>query len=526
MGTFNIRRLDIRRPSITTIYIAIYYYYHGTLCRHKAISIIDDSTRTAVYLCRLVLCYNCVVFVRVVFKMENTFNNRLNNILDLKKPNSTYLSKLKYDELIVHLKELKLKKTKIPNDYKLIKKYDTMRVCNVEKLVVPINEGNQIKYYVHNEELFNILHETHLSIGHGGRSRMEHELNIKYKNITREAIMLYLNLCESCQKKGSTIKKGLVVKPIISKEMNSRCQIDLIDMQAQPDGNYKFILVYQDHLTKFVNLRPLSNKRAEEVAYVLLDIFTTFGAPAILQSDNGREFSNKIVEELCSMWKDLKIVHGKPRHSQSQGSVERANQDIENMLGTWLEDNKTKKWSEGIKFVQFMKNRSFHHGIKSSPYEAMFGSRAKIGLNNCVLPMHVVEKLKTEEDLEKALNTIEEKESKEKNKEGNEVIVEENEENYNSEDALSSRKLSIQIKRNESVQNLEKQANKMKSLSERRFCEGNIGDSVKIKIPDVDRARSDLRSILAVIISSIINNNILIIICCLICLFIITIFFL
>ncbi|KAF0751652.1 KRAB-A domain-containing protein 2-like [Aphis craccivora] len=205
------------------------------------------------------------------------------------------------------------------------------------------------------------------------------------------------------------------------------------------------------------------------------------------------------------MWKDLKIVHGMPRHSQSQGSVERANQD-----------NKTKKWNEGIKFVQFMKNRSFHHGIKSSPYEAMFGSRAKIGLNNCILPMHVVEKFKTEEDLEKALNTIEEEENKEKNKESNEVIIEENVENYNSEDAyLNSRKLSIQTKRNESVQNLEKQANKMKSLSERRFCEGNIGDSVKIKIPDVDRARSDLRSILAVIISSIINNNILIIICCL-----------
>jgi hypothetical protein len=36
------------------------------------------------------------------------------------------------------------------------------------------------------------------------------------------------------------------------------------------------------------------------------------------------------------------------------------------------------------------------------------------------------------------------------------------------------------------------QANKMKSISERRFCEGNIGKSVKIKIPDVDRARSNL----------------------------------
>jgi len=37
-----------------------------------------------------------------------------------------------------------------------------MKACNVERLVVPINEGNQIKYYVHNEELFNILHETNL----------------------------------------------------------------------------------------------------------------------------------------------------------------------------------------------------------------------------------------------------------------------------------------------------------------------------------------------------------------------------
>jgi IS30 family transposase len=165
---------------------------------------------------------------------------------------------------------------------------------------------------------------------------MEHELNNKYKNITREAIMLYHNLCESCQKKGSTIKKGLVVKPIISKEINSRCQIDLIDMHAQPDGKYKFILVYQDHLTKFVNLRPLTHKRAEEVAYILLDIFKNVGTLVILQSDNGKEFANKVVKELCSMWKDLKIVHGKPCHSQSQGSVERANQDVENMLGTWL----------------------------------------------------------------------------------------------------------------------------------------------------------------------------------------------
>jgi len=163
---------------------------------------------------------------------------------------------------------------------------------------------------------------------------MEHEVNTKYKNITRDMIILYFNSCESCQKNGSTAKKGLVVKPIISSDINSRCQIGLIDMQAQSDGEYKFILVYQDPLTKYVLLRPLKYKRAEDVAYVLLDIFTTFGAPSILQSDNGREFANKVVTEICAMWPELRIVHSKPRHSQSQGLVEQANQNIENMLAT------------------------------------------------------------------------------------------------------------------------------------------------------------------------------------------------
>ncbi|XP_060862057.1 SCAN domain-containing protein 3-like [Metopolophium dirhodum] len=283
--------------------------------------------------------------------------------------------------------------------------------------------------------------------------------------------MIFLNLCDHCQKKGSTIKKGLVVKPILSSELNSRCQMDLIDMQAQPDGDYKFIMVYQDHLTKFVILRPLTHKRAEEVAYVLIDIFTTFGAPAISQSDNGREFANKVIIELCSMWEELKIVHGKPRHSQSQGSVEKANQDIQNILATWLADNNSRKWSEGLKFVQFMKNRSFHH----------------------------------EEDLEKALScginieNINEKHEKSdgSDKDSAKQLFSDEDEN----DQIKLRIESISSNQSNAAENLTVQANKMKNLSEERFFPGKEGENVKIKIPDVDRARCDLWCILEVILS-------------------------
>jgi len=42
-----------------------------------------------------------------------------------------------------------------------------------------------------------------------------------------------------------------------------------------------------------------------------------FGAPHILQSDNGREFTASIITELKELWPELVIVHGKPRHPHS-----------------------------------------------------------------------------------------------------------------------------------------------------------------------------------------------------------------
>jgi hypothetical protein len=57
------------------------------------------------------------------------------------------------------------------------------------------------------------------------------------------------------------------------------------------------------------------------------------------------------------------------------------------------------KWSEGLRFVQAMKNRAYHEGIKCSPYEAM-----KLEIANFVLPRNLAINMATEEDLEKIIN--------------------------------------------------------------------------------------------------------------------------
>lgn len=307
--------------------------------------------------------------------MRSKFYDLFNKLISQKRTdNNSYFNLSEYSDQISKVKESKkilstkgLKKS--VKDYRMVRKYEILMVNGKERLIKPVSESNNIMlYYVSNEELFDILHTTHSSIGHGGRNRMVAEIKNKYCNITKETIMLYLQLCSHCQKKSTNRKRGLVSKPILHNAFNSRAQVDLIDMQSQHFNDFRFIFCYQDHLTKFVILRPLKSKRAEEIAYNLLDIYTTFGAPAILQSDNGREFVNSTITELHNMWEDVKIVHGKPRHSQSQGSVERANRDVEDMLATWMAENNSTDWPSGLKFIQFQKNRALHSGKKKSIY--------------------------------------------------------------------------------------------------------------------------------------------------------------
>jgi len=97
-------------------------------------------------------------------------------------------------------------------------------------------------------------------------------------------------------------------------------------------------------------------------------------------------------------------MHGKPRYSQSQGSVERSNQDVPDMLVAWMSDNNTKTWSEGLWFIQSKKNQALHSGIKTSPYEATFGTAQRIGLGDSPLTEDMYSSVKTEEELEQLFN--------------------------------------------------------------------------------------------------------------------------
>lgn len=166
-------------------------------------------------------------------------------------------------------------------------------------------------------------------------------------------------------------------------------------------------------------LEPLVSKRAGSVAAAVLRIFTVIGAPAILQSDNGREFSNlagkgslqsfpdeelgEIIEELAAMWPEVKMVKGRARHSESNGGVERLNQTVQRRLSAWMTQSRSRNWGVGARLVQWAINTTFHNAIRMTPYEAVFGQKPRVGISSLPLSKELLASLHDEEELMRAL---------------------------------------------------------------------------------------------------------------------------
>lgn len=58
-----------------------------------------------------------------------------------------------------------------------------------------------MKYFVTNDEIFNVIHHAHESVGHSGRTKTLKELKKKYTNVTIKMMMLYVSSCEPYLKK-------------------------------------------------------------------------------------------------------------------------------------------------------------------------------------------------------------------------------------------------------------------------------------------------------------------------------------
>ncbi|CAF1543778.1 unnamed protein product [Rotaria magnacalcarata] len=153
--------------------------------------------------------------------------------------------------------------------------------------------------------------------------------------------------------------------------MNRLCEYDLIDLQNAHDGDYGYVLVYQDYLTKFTQLRPLKTKSPIELGTTLMDIFCIFGPPLVLQSSADLHIENSAIQQtLEAVWPGIRLYQDDS--SQWRETAKLRNEQIRSMIAAWMFVNNNPRWSYGLKFVQLTLNSNINNELKRSPYEALF----------------------------------------------------------------------------------------------------------------------------------------------------------
>ncbi|KRX75023.1 KRAB-A domain-containing protein 2, partial [Trichinella sp. T6] len=425
---------------------------------------------------------------------QAVFEEKLRALIKEKGQNGTIFPTSQRDQIITDILRIQSDGPKSARDYNLKNRYGVLKIGEENKLI-RLGKNEAIRCIASIEEMFDVISDAHQKIGHGGEKKTFREAQNKWANVTQEACHLFLTFCEECHKKRARkLPKSLVVKPLVSTNLMSRAQVDLINFQTMPDGDFKYIMTYLNHFTKFCILSPLKSKRAEEVASKLLEIFLTFGAPSILQSDNGREFLNAIIAELKTYWPELKLVTGRPRHPQSQGAVERLNGVVQDKLAIWMRENGCKRWSMGLKFVQWQINVSVHETTGQSPFKVTFGEEPRIGLESYILPKSLVDAAKTEELIEEFFTSHEANNEDSLNRDGK---------NYDENESSIMKHLpETFIKaRKEAALGQTRAAAKMTRRTKKMLIPLKIGQNCTVTVPDVDRGPADPKNFLVVVMA-------------------------
>jgi hypothetical protein len=129
------------------------------------------------------------------------------------------------------------------------------------------------------------------------------------------------------------------------------------------------------HFSKFVWIRGLKAKSADEAADELIKWLNDNGYISILACDIEGEFEGKVIE-VCKQ-RGIKIIRGRPYHTQSQGSIEIANRTFERWLQAIRADTSIQSWMQLLPLIAWVINTTPTSALPkgNTPYEIWFGRK-------------------------------------------------------------------------------------------------------------------------------------------------------
>jgi transposase InsO family protein len=189
----------------------------------------------------------------------------------------------------------------------------------------------------------------------------------------KQEIDQYVRCCKVCQKNKITQNKTkmplqITTTPDVAWE---KCSLDIVGpLTTTMDGN-RYILTFQDELSKYTLAVPIPQQNAETVAKSFVEeVVLKFGIPQLLLTDQGSNFLSELFANMCKLLK-IKKIKTTAYHPQSNGALERTHRVLVEYLRCYIYEDQT-NWDKWLPYAIFVFNTTPHTATGFTPHELMF----------------------------------------------------------------------------------------------------------------------------------------------------------
>lgn len=227
-----------------------------------------------------------------------------------------------------------------------------------------------------------ILYEYHDSPlgGHRGMNKTFREIRKKYvwPNMKRD-IERYVKKCKSCQVNKNLGQRNRAPMEITTTARRpfERCALDIVGPTTTTNRGNRYILTFQDDLTKFMAAVPIPVQDAETVAREFVqNIVLKFGTPDVILTDQGSNFLSELFARTCKLLR-IKRTHTTAFCPQSNGRLEHGHRVLIEYLRHYVTEDQ-KDWDDWIPYATCVYNVTTHRATGYTPFELLFGHEARL----------------------------------------------------------------------------------------------------------------------------------------------------
>ena len=155
-----------------------------------------------------------------------------------------------------------------------------------------------------------------------------------------------------------------------------RIGVDILEMPQTLRGN-RYIIVFMDYLTKWVEAYAVEDQTSETVARLLIDnIICRHGVPGSLLSDRGQNLLSNLILDICDLL-GMKKVNTTSYHPQTDGLVERMNKTLRSMIAKHAIKFGL-DWDLHLQQLLFANRVKPQESTGESPFYLLYGRDAKL----------------------------------------------------------------------------------------------------------------------------------------------------